>query len=512
MNRFRWLPALLAVVLAALLTHAAGCIVPADFDDCFVYPHAGCMGAADGGQPPTCDPSQNPSPVDDTCGVFVSPAGDDGNVGTKAKPLKTMTAALGKGSAVYACAGTTPFSEVLLVNAPVTIFGALDCATWAYQPSKKTALTAPADMIPLTLARSAGLSLVHDIQITAVDATMAGGSSIALLDDHGDLTLVRVDVVAGRGAAGPPGPPQAQVTTPPTAAGGDGNDNMCGATTNGGGNPGQNMCFYMGSMMDTSGGTGGTGTSGTAGTPGTGGNPMSATTGTGGKAQDASGPCATGGQGNPGSPGMPGTGARGIGSVDASGYHGPLATAGMTGGSPGQGGGGGGGAAKCSTGGSGPGGGGGGAGGCPGAPGNPGQSGGSSFGILALGANLTLATVTISTKAGAAGGLGGDGQQGGPGGSSGHAPMNSNACDGNKGGAGGRGGSGGGGAGGHSAGIAIAGGALPDLKDAAITHDTGGPGGAGGDMDGTLQTKGDNGLGCATLEFTDPTSPTACMK
>jgi hypothetical protein len=39
--------------------------------------------------------------------VFVSPVGDDGNPGTKAKPLKTLKAAMAKGSTIYACAGAT---------------------------------------------------------------------------------------------------------------------------------------------------------------------------------------------------------------------------------------------------------------------------------------------------------------------------------------------------------------------------------------------------------------------
>ncbi len=84
------------------------------------------------------------------------------------------------------------------------------------------------------------------------------------------------------------------------------------------------------------------------------------------------------------------------------------------------------------------------------------------------------------------------------------------SCGGGKGGQGARGGSGGGGAGGHSAGIAVKGGKLPDLGTTTIALGNPGMGGAGGDMDMTAQTKGDDGMACKTLDFTAPSSPTAC--
>ena len=497
------------VVTALALLPAWGCVFSRG-NDCTgnleCGPSSGTGG--DGGVPPACIPNKNVGAVANTCGVFVSTAGNDANVGTKEKPLKTIKAALTKGTAIYACAGAMPFTEAVVLDKAATIFGAVDCASWVYDASKKTQLTATADAVPLTLASTASGTEVHDFAISAVDAKTAGMSSIAVLDEHANVTLEKVDVVAGKGADGAAGMKQAQVATPVGAQGGDGADNACGMTSNGGGNPGQNACVYLANMMDVSGGLGGGGTNSTSGGAGSNGNPMSATAGTGGKPQDASGSCDPGVKGADGIAGMSGTGATGLGDIDASGYRGPLATKGTTGGSPAQGGGGGGGANKCAGGGSGPGGGGGGAGGCGGAPGNAGQSAGSSIGVLSLGAKLTLNSVTITTHGGGAGGVGGDGQLGGNGGSAGHAPMNSAACDGGKGGQGGAGGPGGGGAGGHSVAIAIKGGALPDLSTTTIANGKGAEGGSGGDM--TMQARGNTGLGCKTLDFADPMSPSAC--
>ncbi|MFO0761136.1 MAG: hypothetical protein U0359_31955 [Byssovorax sp.] len=467
-----------------------------------------------GGGAPSCVPSENDKAVADTCGVFVSSStGEDGkDRGAKDKPFKTLSAAIMAAAdmkkPVYACGEL--FKEVVTISSGVVLYGALDCTKeWVYQADKKTGLTADPDAVPVTLASTAGGTMIHDFSITAADAMVDGGSSIALVDDQAELMLENVTLNAGKGKAGAGGAVQSQVATPVDAKGGDGADNMCGVQANVGGNPGINTCLYMGNMVDVSGGAGGTGTNSMTGGNGQDGNPLGAA-GKGGVGQTAL-QCQPGQPGSQGPDGIAGSGARGIGDIDATGYHGPLASKGTGESSPGQGGGGGGGAKKCVAGGSGPGGGGGGAGGCGGAPGNAGQSGGSSIGILALSAKLTLKTVTINTKDGESGGVGGDGQLGAAGGQPGGAG-GANACPGNIGGAGGRGGSGGGGAGGHSIGLAMKGGTLPALDSTTIKLGQGAPGAIGGDMDMTPQTKGDDGKTCTVLDFTDLMSPTACMK
>jgi hypothetical protein len=470
----------------------------------------GGTGGGDAGPPPGCIPSKSKDPVADACGIFVSATGDDSAAGTKEKPLKTIQAALAKGSTIYACAGAMPFTEAVTIGKAATLFGALDCASWSYDAAKKTLLTAAADAVPLTLTSAASGSEVRDFAINAVDATAAGGSSIALLDDHADLALDHVDVTAGKGVAGAAGAVQAQAQTPATANGGNGSDNAaCTVTTIiPGGAGGTNVCD--GTKVD--GGNGGKGAPVSVGDQGGDGLPVM-TPGNGGSGQTKTLACNMNDpKGAAGMIGPAGTGARGVGDVSASGYA-PSAAAPGSNGSPGQGGGGGGGGRQCDMGGmfAGPSGGGGGAGGCAGAPGKPGQGGGSSIGILALGAKLTLATVTIATKDGGKGGVGGDGQHGGDGGLAGHA-VGSAACDGGKGGQGGAGGPGGGGSGGHSAAIVVKGAMLPDLASTTIVHGNGAAGGTGGDMDMSAQTKGDDGLGCKALDFTDPQSMAACAK
>jgi hypothetical protein len=474
--------------------------------------NGGGSSGGDSGPPPSCIPSENASPIADTCGVFVSPTGDDTNPGTKAMPLKTLTAAVAKGSTIYACAGAMPFSEALSVGKPVTMFGALDCATWAYTATDKTKLTAGADAIPVTLTSSAGGSSIHDFAITAVDATKPGGSSIALLDDGAGLDLVRCDLVAGKGADGAKGntpsgsgQPGADAPKPMPATALDGC--VSGATVVGG-QPGQAMC----GSVDTSGAPGGNGenlaTGGVAGDaqPQPQPNAMPGADGTAGKPQGTA-PCMNG---DPGANGLPGTmlgaGATSVGDIAASGYQAPTATAGQSPGSPGYGGGGGGGAKKCTNGSAGPAGGGGGAGGCGGQPGGAGQAAGSSLGLVSIGAIISLDTVSITTANGGAGGAGGDGQPGGQGGNGGAAGSSNGdgsvkACAGGNGGQGGRGSSGGGGLGGHSVGIAFKG-TAPKQMNVTIHHGMGGAGGIGGDMDMTSPgIVGANGLGCATLDF-----------
>jgi hypothetical protein len=498
------------------------------FDDCDQYPHPGCgtgsgsssstttsSTGSTGGATPGCIPSESQNPVADSCGVFVSSSLgiDDAQAdrGTKEKPFKSMTAALNKTNAtrVFACA--EGFSEPVTISAAVQLYGALDCTkSWAYDAKTKTQLTADADLVPVKVTSAVSGAEVHDFAITAIDAKSAGMSSIALLDDQAPLLLENVDLFAGTGAAGMAGAAQPKVMTPAGAKGKDGTDDMT-CTVAGpiaGGAAGKNSC----ASIDTDGGAAGNGKAATNGGDGEGGLPTSVPS-NGGIGQTKISSCKPGDVGSDGGPGSPGTGARGVGDIGASGYQGVLGILGMPG-NPGQGGGGGGGARQCDMVGlfAGPSGGGGGAGGCAGLAGALGQPGGSSVGIVALSAKLVLKNVTITVKNGGVGGLGGDGQLGGVGGDPGHAPVSSTACDGGKGGQGGAGGPGGGGAGGHSVGIAMKGGMLPALATTTIQAGTGASGGAGGDMDATTQTKGDDGLACKTLDFGDAMSPKACAK
>ncbi|MFS8070316.1 MAG: hypothetical protein ACMG6S_28470, partial [Byssovorax sp.] len=160
-----------------------------------------------GGTPLQCIPSENKAPVADSCGVFVSSSlGDDGNAGTRAKPLKTLGAALLKGDVmrVYACA--EGFREAVVVSSAVELYGAVDCGKgWAYAPTTKTTLTAAEDEIPLTLGNAAGLATVEDFAITAAAAKVAGGSSMAVLVNGATASLTRCDLISGDASEGASG-------------------------------------------------------------------------------------------------------------------------------------------------------------------------------------------------------------------------------------------------------------------------------------------------------------------
>ncbi len=111
--------------------------------------------AADTGTPEetaegaTCDgtgaPSDDPCVISEAYGVFVSPVGADGNVGTRAAPVFTighgMDLAKAAGKRVYVCAGS--FEENLVVDSSrdgVNVYGGFDCGTWTYNSANRVAV------------------------------------------------------------------------------------------------------------------------------------------------------------------------------------------------------------------------------------------------------------------------------------------------------------------------------------------------------------------------------------
>jgi hypothetical protein len=211
----------LTLALAAMAVQTS-CFFVFDDNDCSQYlsPHCFDGGSStdggDSGPPPSCIPSASNPNVANMCGVFVSPTGSDANgKGTQAEPYQTITHALTKGSTIYACAGTVAYSEPVVVDKPVALFGALDCtsSTWAYDAANKTQLTAPSDAVPLTLSSAAGGTEVSDFSITAADATKDGHSSIGVIADGITASFARTDITAGNGAAGTNG------TTPTASVG-----------------------------------------------------------------------------------------------------------------------------------------------------------------------------------------------------------------------------------------------------------------------------------------------------
>ena len=200
--------------LAGTLT-ASGCIFVYYEDDCelaYDCPTAGTGGMSSsstsgtggtGGTPASCIPSESKDPVADSCGVFVSSSlgldGLEADRGTQAKPFKSISAALTKAGAarVYACAES--FTEAVTISAAVELYGGLDCKSWKYVgAAKKTTLTAKAGDVPLELA---GDATIEDFAIAAADATVDGGSSIAVIATQVTASFARCDLAAGAGKA-----------------------------------------------------------------------------------------------------------------------------------------------------------------------------------------------------------------------------------------------------------------------------------------------------------------------
>lgn len=436
-----------------------------------------------GGAPPGCVPSNNSSPIDESCGVFVSSSkGEDTNAGTKDKPFATLAVAFSaaNGKPVYLCGET--FLENVEINASALIYGGLDCkAAWSYDAAKPSELTASSDFNPLRVSAQTSVEL-HDVNVTASDATIPGGSSVAIIaEGEASVKLVRSRIHAGSGADGENGDDFLDLA----AAGGAGLDGgmACSANQVITLDAPTNTCGDVQSI----GGAAGNGlqAAGGAGTPGLPDGAMNAGVGEGGSV------CTPGTVGDPGPTGIPGDGAMSLGAIQAGvGFAGASGADGKPG-APAQGGGGGGGAkggtgtGKCGAGSAGGASGGTGAsGGCGGLGGKGGTAGGASIGIISLGATLSFTDVTIELAAGGKGGNGGAGQSGGLGGTGGLGGSKgsfvnlNNGCKGGDGGRGGDGGKGGGGRGGHSLGIAYKG-TAPEIMGATITPGAAGNGGTG---------------------------------
>jgi len=389
---------------------------------------------------PEMDPKDHPACVDDAFGVFVDKDnGNDASAGTKAAPLKSVSAALAKLNGkrrVFLCKGN--YFEHVTITKPVSIHGGFECESWVYDGSK--ARFAPNDTgYILQVALVTEPVQVSDLALEAVDGKTSGESSIAaFVTRSAQVTLRRMSITAGAGVPGADGADASDYVpaTAPDGYAGDDPDQPGKARQNQG-------------CTTSIGGAGGRddSPSGRAGQVSL--LPPFPETNTGAGGSEAA-DCTSGGAGADGSYGVggqQGAGAAIFGTLDTAGWKG---AAGMPGGKGGDGQGGGGGARIAPTGV----GGGGGPGGCGGAGGAFGSAGGSSIALLVFDSAVTVESSVLVAKDGGNGGQGGKGQRAQLGSASGGAPnAGDSACAGGLGGAGGSGGGGGGGAGGLSAGI-----------------------------------------------------------
>ncbi|MCC6554477.1 MAG: hypothetical protein IT372_15975 [Polyangiaceae bacterium] len=467
-------------------------------------------------KPPVCNADPSTGPTTDSCGIYLSSSlGDDANPGTQAAPVRTMKRAISLArsgpSRVFACAEV--FAEAVTVPSGVEIWGGLDCAhEWAYLGGEDRTVLAPGpDLIPLKVeeGEAGAISTLADLRIEAADATVPGGSSIAMLVlNAAAVELRRSDLIAGHGADGEPGARGGEV---PAKGGAPGNSGgaACSADVVPGGLSVTTVCDDA-ETIGAKGGDGGI----ASGLKGNDGQPEPDQNldgwGLGGAGESGAVQCIVGAAGLNGADGADGIGGMNAGRIDQDGWFGVRGKEGGHG-LPGQGGGGGGG----SRGGSlfcGPGatpkggasGGSGGGGGCGGRGGQGGGFGGASIGLLTLSGDVNVISTSIYTGNGGDGGKGGlaqfGGSQGAPGLGGESAGGSHAGCMGGPGGAGGNGGYGGGGLGGPSIGVAHLVGQPAALHDSAVKTGTPGKGGPGGNQN-VPGSHGEDGLRGDTLAF-----------
>ena len=404
------------------------------------------------------EPTKNPEKcLVDAFGAFVSPSGDDGNDGTKAKPFKTIGRALqGVRTRIVVCEGE--YAGSLDVTRAVELYSGVTCDF--SKAGGKAKLVASKAAYGIKVEKVSGPVVLADLDLVGMNGVAPGESSVGVfLTESGNVKLLRSRVEAGDGADAPAKRDGAFTLAAQAPDG----QMAVGNTGGSGGDSG--ACPGGGS---TKGGAGGNiGFQGADGMP----RPP------GGAKGDGIADCGAGATGKNGSPGDNGQDRGGAATVAT------LTGAGLSGGKGMDaahgtiGGGGGGGYGTAGAGG------GGGAGGCGGQGGFGGGAGGSSIAVLSFSSSVSLESTELIAKIAKPGGAGGKGQTGQLGGARGTG--NGMACNGGNGAKGGDGGARGGGAGGIAAGIAWAGGKEP-TKDVAskITRPTGaapagGEGGAG---------------------------------
>ncbi len=212
-----------------------------------------------GGLPDECqgDPTKDPGLVRDGCGVFVDVSVATSGDGKKVSPFKSVAEAAATSKArIFVCAGEYTEEETVTLSNGVSVYGGFSACPksgdWTWDVAARAAITGPPN-VPAVLV-SMGQSHLEALNITAPDATESGGSSIALVVEGAELSLVGVELAAGAGLAGADGlvadmdaenGESAEVATASAACFG----------TIVGGTPGVTMC----ADGETSGGAGGKG-------------------------------------------------------------------------------------------------------------------------------------------------------------------------------------------------------------------------------------------------------------
>lgn len=167
-----------------------------------------------------------PPPPDEQVAVFVAARGSDAADGSRARPLRTIGAAIAQakrsGRQVYACAETYP--ESFTLEAGVSVFGDLDCSggAWRFDDRLHATIVSP-ESPAISAFDVTDPTTLRAVHVVAPDAREPGRSSIALRAVRSPLvTLEHVKLEAGRAAAGATGISPPTLAPSPRAAGGAG--------------------------------------------------------------------------------------------------------------------------------------------------------------------------------------------------------------------------------------------------------------------------------------------------
>ncbi len=394
--------------------------------------------------------------------LFVSPAGNDSNPGTRSAPFKTINAAIAAAAAsspiksVYIAKGI--YYEYVKASNGVSLFGGYDPAdNWSHSRNNETVIVnQKVGLYAENITMPTTFSYLHIVATAPSEPGDSAYGALAVSCNY-NLTITKCKIEAASGLDGENGVKGER----DGANGGNGHAGGAGCSDCGGMNNGG----AGGASECAQGGDGGKGGNGGGG-------------GMWGTPKDCAGQGGNGGNclflyGERGGDGYSGAnGAKGIDGANGTGavwyyignfFHGADGMNGSNGedGKPGCGGGGGGGGkhldwfdCESDTGG---GGGGAGGAGCGGSGGTGGKAAGGSFGVFLMASSSKIIECEIAVGNGGNGGNGGAGRLGGAGGfgaSGGNGGGDSgDGGNGGNGGAGGDGGRGGGGAGGPTWGI-----------------------------------------------------------
>ncbi len=166
--------------------------------------------------PPDCNgdalPTENTCTIHEAYGVFVSTGGSDVDPGTRARPLRTINAALqgaaASGRRIYVCAGT--YAENIIFAEGLSVFGYFKCpngANWELGPDRARIAPPPsADGVATRAKNIVKPTRIEALEIMGANATVDGGSSIGLVAESSPgLVFANTRIVAGTAKAGTTG-------------------------------------------------------------------------------------------------------------------------------------------------------------------------------------------------------------------------------------------------------------------------------------------------------------------